>query len=98
MRDLNYKDKLEYLQNNVPDKSVIELQNEIAKSIGGRKTYSASGFLGKNKLEGTVRVNTETGMVSFFDRTTNRFRTIVKMVPDEIIGLVYNDFHLFPDV
>jgi hypothetical protein len=49
VRDLTHSDRLAYLRENIPDKSVIELQNEIGKSLSHPKTISVPGFLGKYK-------------------------------------------------
>ena len=38
VRDLKYSDRLAYLRENIPDKSVIKLQNEIGKSLSHPKT------------------------------------------------------------
>ena len=50
MRNLKYSDRLAYLRENLPDKNVIELQNEIGKSLSHPKTVSVPGFLGKYKI------------------------------------------------
>lgn len=97
VRDLKYLDRLDYLRKNIPDKSVIELQNEIGKSLSHPKTISVPGFLGKNKIEGTIDINMESGLVSFTDSVTNKHRTIVKMSPQRIKKLAKEGFHLFPN-
>ena len=96
VRKLTYKDKLIYLRENIPDKKVIELQNEIGKSLSHPKIISAPGFLGKDKREGTVDINMESGLVSFSDSVTNKHRTTVKMSRERIIKLAKEGFHLFP--
>ena len=97
MRDLDHSDKLDYLRKTIPDRSVIELQNEIGKSLSHPKTRSVPGFLGKYKIEGTVNINMQSGLVSFTDYGTNKHRTIVKMSPERIQELAKNGFHLFPN-
>ena len=97
VRDLTHLDRLDYLRENIPDKSVIELQNEIGKSLSHPKTISVPGFLGKYKTEGTIDINMESGLVSFTDSVTNKHRTIVKMSPRRIKKLAKEGFHLFPN-
>lgn len=97
MRNLKYSDRLAYLRENIPDKSVIELQNEIGKSLSHPKTISVPGFLGKYKIEGTVDINMQSGLVSFTDGVTNKHRTIVKMSPERIQKLAKDGFHMFPE-
>jgi hypothetical protein len=97
VRDLKYSDRLAYLRENIPDKSVIELQNEIGKSLSHPKIISVPGFLGKYKIEGTIDINMQSGLVSFTDSVTNKHRTIVKMSPERIQKLAKDGFHLFPD-
>lgn len=95
--DLKYSDRLAYLRENIPDKSVIKLQNEIGKSLSHPKTISVPGFLGKYKIEGTVDINMQSGLVSFTDGVTNKHRTIVKMSPERIKKLAKDGFHMFPE-
>lgn len=97
VRDLKYSDRLAYLRENIPDKNVIELQNEIGKNLSHPKTIPVPGFLGKYKIEGTIDINMESGLVSFTDGVTNKHRTIVKMSPEEIQELAKNGFHMFPE-
>ena len=97
VRDLDHSDKLDYLRKTIPNRSVIELQNEIGKSLSHRKTRSIPGFLGKYKIEGRVDINMQFRLVSFSDYGTNKHRTIVKMSPERIQELVKNGFHLFPN-
>ena len=95
VRDLDHSDKLDYLRKPIPDKSVIELQNEIGKSLSHPKTMSVPGFLGKYKIEGMVNINMQSRLVSFTDSVTKKHRTIVKMSPERIQELAKNGFHLF---
>lgn len=97
VRDLKYSDRLAYLRENIPDKNVIGLQNEIGKSLSHPKIISVPGFLGKYKIEGTVDINMESGLVSFTDGVTNKHRTIVKMSPERIQKLAKDGFHIFPE-
>jgi len=97
VQDLDYSDRLDYLRKTIPDRSIIELQNEIGKSLSHPKTRSVPGFLGKYKIEGTIDINIQSGLVSFTDYGTNIHRTIVKMSPERIQELAKNRFHLFPD-
>jgi hypothetical protein len=97
VRDLKYSDRLAYLRENIPDKNVIELQNEIGKSLSHPKIISVPGFLGKYKIEGTVDINMQSGLVSFTDGVTNKHRTIVKMSPERIQKLAKDGFHMFPE-
>jgi len=97
VRNLTHLDKLDYLRENIPDKNVIELQNEIGKSLSHPKTISVPGFLGKYKIEGTIDINMESGLVSFTDSVINKHRTIVKMSPQRIKKLAKEGFHLFPN-
>ena len=97
VRDLKYSDRLAYLKENIPDKSVIELQNEIGKSLSHPENISVPGFLGKYKIEGTVDINMQSGLVSFTDGVTNKHRTIVKMSPERIQKLAKDGFHMFPE-
>lgn len=97
VRDLKYSDRLAYLRENIPDKDVIGLQNEIGKSLSHPKIISVPGFLGKYKIEGTVDINMESGLVSFTDGVTNKHRTIVKMSPERIQKLAKDGFHIFPE-
>jgi hypothetical protein len=97
VRDLKHSDRLAYLRENIPDKNVIELQNEIGKSLSHPKIISVPGFLGKYKIEGTVDINMQSGLVSFTDGVTNKHRTIVKMSPERIQKLAKDGFHMFPE-
>lgn len=97
VRDMKYPDRLAYLRANIPDKSVIELQNQIGKSLSDPENISVPGFLGKHKSEGTIDINMESGLVSFTDKGSNKHRTIVRMPLDTIKELAENDFHLFPE-
>lgn len=97
VRDLKYSDRLAYLRENIPDKNVIGLQNEIGKSLSHPKIISVPGFLGKYKIEGTVDINMESGLVSFTDGVKNTHRTIVKMSPERIQKLAKDGFHIFPE-
>lgn len=97
MRNLKYSDRLAYLRENLPDKNVIELQNEIGKSLSHPKTVSVPGFLGKYKIEETVDINMKSGLVSFTEAVINKHRTIVKMSFERIRKLAKGDFHMFPE-
>lgn len=97
VRDLKYSDRLAWLRENIPDKNVIGLQNEIGKSLSHPKIISVPGFLGKYKIEGTVDINMESGLVSFTDGVRNKHRTIVKMSPERIQKLAKDGFHIFPE-
>ena len=97
VRDLNHLDKLAYLKENIPHTSVIELQNEIGKSLSNADIVSVPGFLGKYKDEGMIDIDMKSGLVSFTDAVTNKHRTIVQMTPKKIQKLAENDFHLFPN-
>lgn len=95
VRDLKYSDRLAYLRENIPDKNVMELQNEIGKSLSHPKTVSVPGLLGKYKIKGTIDINVESGLVSFTENVTNKHRTIVKMSPKRIRKLAKDGFYLF---
>ena len=97
VRDLEYSDRLAYLRENIPDESVIELQNKIGKTLSDPKTISTPGLLGKYKKEGTVDINMESGLVSFTEAGTDKHKTIVKMSPQRILKLAQDGFHLFPN-
>lgn len=97
VRDLDYENRLAYLKKNIPDKNVIELQNEIGRSLIYPKIISVPGFLGKNKMEKTVDINMQSGLVSFTDYGMNKHRTIVKMLKQKIRELAENEFHLLPN-
>lgn len=97
VRNLKYSDRLTYLRENIPDRKVVELQNKIGKSLNHSKVISVPDFLGKYKLEGTVDINMQSGLVSFTDGVTNKHRTIVKMSPERIKKLAKDDFHMFSE-
>lgn len=97
VRDLKHSDRLAYLRENIPDKSVIELQNEIGRSLSHPKIISVPGFLGKYKIEERIDINMQSGLVSFTDYSTNKHRTIVKISPERIQKLAKDGFHLFPN-
>lgn len=96
VKSLNYRDRLAYLRRNVPDNKVIEMQNEIAKSLSNPKIRSVPGFLGKRKIEVTIDINLESGVVSVTNAVTNKHRTIVTMDDQEIEDLARRSFHIFP--
>ena len=55
-------------------------------------------FLGKSKIEGTVDINMQSGLVSFTeDGVTDKHRTVVKMSPERIQKLAKDGFHMFPE-
>ncbi|NES79940.1 hypothetical protein [Okeania sp. SIO1H4] len=97
VRALEYPDRLAYLRKNIPAHKVIELQNEIAKSLSDPNIISVPGFLGKYKISGTIDINQKSGLVSFTDAVTDKHRTTVKMKSGNIKKLAKDDFHLFPD-
>lgn len=96
VKTLNYRDRLAYLRRNVPDNKVIEMQNEIAKSLSYPKILSVPGFLGKRKIEVIIDINKKSGVVSVTNAVTNKHRTIVKMDEQEIRDLAKRGFHIFP--
>ena len=95
LQNLKYSNRLNYLRENIPDKNVIELQNEIGKSLIHPKTVSVPGLLRKYKIEGMIDINMESGLVSFTENVTNKHRTIVKMSPKRMRKLAKDGFHLF---
>ena len=97
VRNMDYSKKLDYLKENIPDESVFELQKKIAKSLTHPEIISVPGFLGKQKIRGMLDINRKSGFVSFTDAVTNKHRTIVEMGRNDILELVKNDFHLFPN-
>lgn len=56
MKDLNYKDRLEYLRNkeNLPDEVVFETQDKIVEFLSEKDTFLAFSFLGSQKIRRTV--------------------------------------------
>lgn len=97
VRDLKHSDRLAYLRENILDKSVIQLQNEIGRSLSHPKVISVPRFLVKYKIEGTIDINMQSRLVSFTDYGTNIHRTIVKMSPKRIQKLAKDGLHLFPN-
>lgn len=57
----------------------IDLCFSLQTGLSHPKTISVPGFLGKYKIEGTVDIKMQSGLVSFTDGVTNKHRTIVKM-------------------
>lgn len=97
MRAKNYSNRLDYLRKNIPDRSVIELQNEIGKSLSYPKIISATKFLKKYTIEEMVDINIQSGLVNFTDYAINKHRTIIKMSSERIQKSRKENFYLFPN-
>ena len=73
------------------------MQDEVLKFLTHPKTILVPGFVGKNKVEGTVFINLEMNKVGFRNYSNSRCRTAMSMSDDKIRRLVETDFHLFPE-
>ena len=99
VKDLEYRDRLNYLRdnNNLPDEIVIKARDEILNFMTADDTKLIPGFLGYNKIEGTVFINLRLNKVGFRDNDGYRFRTAMTMNDSKIRKLAETDFHLFLD-
>lgn len=99
VKDLEYRDRLNYLRNNnnLPDEIVTKARDEILNFMTADDTKLIPGFLGYNKIEGTVFINLRLNKVGFRDNDGYRFRTAMTMKDSKIRKLAETGFHLFPD-
>ena len=98
VRDLNYKDRLDYLRNkdNLPDKVVFETQDKIVKFLSAEDTILVPAFLGARKIRGNVFINLRLNQFGFWDEDSYEDWTAAHMTDKKILNLAELDFHLFP--
>jgi predicted nucleic acid-binding protein len=96
-KSLEPKDRIEYVQKNVPRDKVIEFQIANAKSLSNDNLLKVPGFVGHQKDQGNLYINTETGQVHFVNDRTNIWRTTVIKTRTGLQTLAQNGFHLFPN-
>lgn len=96
LEGLNYKERLEYLRNkdNLPDDVVFEAQDKIGELLSAEDTFLAPGFLGSQKIRGTVFINLRLNQFGFRDEGSNEYRRY--MSKSKIRTVVNSGFHLFP--
>jgi hypothetical protein len=97
VKNLKYPDRLNYLRdkNNLPDEIVYQARDKIFDFMTAEDTKLVPGFLGDNKIEGTIFINPRLNKVGFRDHGSNKFRTAVAMKDKKIINLAKTDFHLY---
>lgn len=100
VKTLDYKSRLEYARdrNNLPEKTIFEMQMEASKFFRSTQTKAFSGSLGRNKIEGTVYINQRTRTVAFVNKSDRKFRTVIKMSGKQLQRLEDRNYHLFPKV
>lgn len=98
LEGLSYKDRLEYLQNrdNLPDDVVFEAQKKIGELLSAEDTFIVPGFLGSQKIRGTVFINLRLNQFGFRDAVSNEYRTGGYISDSKIRTVANSDFHLFP--
>lgn len=85
MRIENTNFKLEdYIKNYlIPNLSMDQLEKKLLETSENPKTYSLSGFLGKNKMEIIIDINLESKIMILKDSSTKKYITRLKMSPDQ---------------
>ena len=100
VKTLDYKSRLEYVRdpNNLPEKTILDMQMEASKFFRSTQTKAFSGSLGRNKIEGTVYINQRTRTVAFVNKSDRKCRTVIKMSGKQLQRLKHRNYHLFPKV
>jgi len=100
VKTLDYKSRLEYGRdrNNLPEKTIFDMQMEASKFFRSTKTKAFSGSLGRNKIEGTVYINKRTRTLAFVNKSDRKCRTLIKMSDKQLQRLKDRNYHLFPKV
>ena len=95
--DLEYQNRLKYLRdkNNLPDDIVEKARDEILNFMTAEDTMLIPGFLGSQKIEGTIFINIRLNKVGFSNYNTYKFRTAMNMKDKNIKHLTKTGFHLF---
>lgn len=77
LKGLTYEERLKYLRNkdNLPDDVVFEAQDKIGEFLSADDTYLVPGFLGSQKIRGTVFINVRLNQFGFRDEGSNEYRT-----------------------
>ena len=98
LKGLTYEERLEYLRNkdNLPDDVVFEAQDKIGELLSADDTYLVPGFLGSQKIRGTVFINIRLNQFGFRDEGSNEYRTGGYMSDWKIRKVENSGFHLFP--
>jgi hypothetical protein len=98
LKGLTYEERLGYLRNrdNLPDDVVFEAQEKIGELLSAKDTFRTPGFLGSQKIRGTVFINLRLNQFGFRDEGSNEYRTGGSMSDSKIRKVVTSDFHLFP--
>lgn len=75
---MQYKKRKAYLRdkNNLPDKSVWQMQDEIARFFRSPTVEGFNGYIGVDRIEGRICHDPETMVAGFIDRRTRDFITI----------------------
>ena len=77
LEGLSYKNRFRYLRNrdNLPNDVVFEAQNKIGELLSAEDTFIVPGFLGSQKIRGTVFINLRLNQFGFRDEVSNEYRT-----------------------
>lgn len=99
IQNLPYKEKLEFLRDrkNLPDAVVDDVRDRILEIMTAEDTIISPGWIGYEKIEGTLFVNLRTNTVVFRDYNGYRVRTALTMEDEDIMEIVNRNFHLFPN-
>lgn len=100
VKTLDYKSRLEYVRdpNNLPEKTIFDMQMEASKFFRSTQTKAFSGSLGRNKIEGSVYINQRTRTVAFVNKSDRKCKTVIKMSGKQLQRLKDRNYHLFPKV
>jgi hypothetical protein len=100
VKTLDYKSRLEYVRdfNNLPEKTIFDMQMEASKFFRSTQTKAFSGSLGRNKIEGTVYINERSRTVAFVNKSDRKCRTVINMSKQQLKRLEDRNYHLFPKV
>lgn len=75
---------------------VFEAQEKIGELLSAEDTFITPGFLGSQKIRGTVFINLRLNQFGFRDEGSNEYRTVSYMSDSKIRKVANSDFHLFP--
>ena len=74
----------------------FEAQDKIGELLSAEDTFIVPGFLGSQKIRGTVFINLRLNQFGFRDEVSNEYRTGGYMSDSKIRTVTNSGFHLFP--
>jgi hypothetical protein len=96
----DYQARLKYVRDpsKLPEETVLTMQMKLIQFFQSKQTEAFPGYLGKNRIEGTLYIDKRQRVVAFVNKSDSKCRTFVKMSERQLENLEERRYIIFPNI